>query len=282
MFRIETIFSKGFILMRRSLNSLLLFISIFSAIFLGQAFAVNYTPHEKNFYKTQIRSIKKSWQNLIKNESIIMLDTDSLLKKGRFFLNYEKEFKNCQSWKDYEVLTSKLSQDLAEIERESFDLLSKLNQVSLDQVEKAPTTYTLFVKRISEINQKISEIRLFTIDLSDKKDTTSSWQMIKIQNSADFGDLVDRLDHLVDTFPQITLKSEMKDLLSLGQTEFINTLSENISDTMIGNYHKMDIVFNSINRDLLKTENLLSAGSKGHLIRIHQRWNAILKIVKRK
>ena len=106
--------------------------------------------------------------------------------------------------------------------------------------------------------------------------------MIKIQNSADFGDLVDRLDHLVDTFPQITLKSEMKDLLSLGQTEFINTLSENISDTMIGNYHKMDIVFNSINRDLLKTENLLSAGSKGHLIRIHQRWNAILKIVKRK
>ena len=229
-----------------------------------------------------MRFIKNSWEDLIKNESRIFLNTDSLLKKGRRIFKYEKQIKTCQSWKDYTKIITKLDLDLAEIERESYLLLSTINKIDLDKIEKTPSIYTLFIKRISEINQKISEIRIYTLNLNEKKETVLSWQIMREKYSADMVDLIDRLHHLVDTFPQITLKTNVKSLLSLGQTEFINTLSEDISETMIGNYHKMDIVFNSVNRDLLKTENLLSNGSKGHLLRIHQRWNAILKIIKRK
>ena len=52
-------------------------------------YALNYTPHEQRFYKTQAKYIKSNWKKIIKNESeafVEVIDVSKLIEENKALL----------------------------------------------------------------------------------------------------------------------------------------------------------------------------------------------------
>ena len=240
----------------------------------------NFSKHESRFYQAQAIFIKENWKKIIENESDRLVNTGPIvndvdrLKKEYVKLKKCNDKTNC-----FMDCLKKMREVLNNLELQSLNILSSLGGINLSRIEKSPTRYTLLIKSLADINQTITELKiLINGKLSDEKFSLTD----KENDLSDLITLSENLHFLIKTVPQTMFKEKAKNLLILGENEFINQLSISISKMEIKNFHNLDKIFNTINRDLQKGENLVSMSSKSTLRQIHQRWNAILKIVKRK
>ena len=247
-------------------------------------FLVNsaYTPHEERFYKTQVDFIKKNWIKVIKNESQELVSTKKLVEISDKLSSTIEKVRGCSSLgacnKEIEALKAKLNN----VEIECINLLSKLGGLTLSTVQKSTHRYTLFIKRVTDINHNLSEIKF---SLNDLRSTSTENTRGATSSSTDINDLVaisERLVFQISTLPHIFINQKAQDLLTLGNSEFVQHLESDIQNVPVGKFHELDVVFNLMNRDLQKGQELISSRSKSILLQIHQRWNAILKIIKRK
>lgn len=239
-----------------------------------------FTPHEEKFYQVQYSFIKKNWQKLIKNESVILIDTESLLSKAKS-LNFKiQTIKPCKEVSECKDAITSLKIILQEIESECLLILSKLAILEISTIEKNPTKYTEFIKRISDIGHILSKNQIQIIEIFIQQDESNQTKNEPLVSLNDLILISENLYFQLQSIPQILLNEKVQNILILGSNEFIENLSETINQKKIGEFHELDKIFNVINRDLLKNQDYLSASSKSILLEIHQRWNAILKIIK--
>ena len=258
-------------------KSLLFFLFIFSL-----RVNASFTPHEARFYKTQVNFIKNNWNKIIENESIEILDTKSLVSSASSLDKEIEQISICQSSDECIYGLKSLSSTLDQIENECFKLLTKLGALTLSTIEKSTHRYTIFIKRLTDINHNISENKFLINEILNKQSELRSTNYDLKANIKDLTVVSERLSFQIVTIPQIFLNNKVQDLLILGDNEFIKYLNENINNVSIDKFHELDIVFNVMNRDLQKRQELISSQSKSILLQVHQRWNAILKIIKRK
>ena len=258
------------------------FIAICLISFCFDSYGAYYTKHEKRFYENQIKFIKKSWAKLIKNESEEFVDTSTLIKKTKDLKTGFKSLKKCKEAQDCEITISSLLARLSEIENECLKVLTGIGELELSIIEKYPNRYTAFIKKISDIINNISMAKNLALEKSRNKLQGKNWQEIVEKSSEDLILHLDNLHFQINSIPQITIKKSVSELLNLGQTEYISQLDDELTTSSDAKFHSLDKTFNGMNRDLLKSNDLLSSGSKSYLLQIHQRWNAILKIVKKK
>ena len=246
-------------------------------------FLVNsaYTPHEERFYKTQVSFIKKNWEKVLRNESQEFVDTQKLVSISDNLSGKIQKVKTCSSLNACNKEIIDLKASLSNIETECINLLTKLGGLTLSTVQKSTHHYTLFIKRVTDINHNLSEIKFLLNDLYNVEENKPG----AASNTTEINDLIaisERLVFQITTLPQILINKKAQDLLILGNSEFVQHLDPKIQNVPISKFHELDIVFNLMNRDLQKGQELISSKSKSILLQIHQRWNAILKIIKRK
>ena len=242
----------------------------------------SYTPHEMRFYKAQANFIKGNWKKIIRNESAQMIETKHFVQTGSSLPALIKKIKNCSSIDICKNDLIKLTERLQKIENESLTILSSLAALELSVIEKNPTKYTLFIKHITDINHVLSESRLLINQINISSKMISPVESKVEEGLTDLISITENLSFQIKTLPQVLINDDVKTILTLGESEFVNHLESSITDLPISRFHELDKVFNVMNRDLQKNKTLISSNSRNVLLQIHQRWNAILKIVKRK
>ena len=258
------------------------FIYILLIIVWGNNSFANYTPHEKRFYKAQVSFIKKNWHKLVKNESEEIVETDKLISIGKNLKSKVISLNKCEDIYSCKDDLISLRSILQKIETECLMILSKLGALKISTIEKNPTKYTQFIKKITDINHSLAENQIQINEIFYQKDNST---LSKTNLSVSLKDILlvsENLTFQIQTIPQVLMYEKVKNLLIMGNSEFIENLTDSISQNEMGHFHELDKVFNVMNRDMQKNKELLSSSSRSILLQIHQRWNAILKIVKRK
>ena len=255
-------------------------IFLYSIFFTFSAYT-NYSANEKRFYTAQVKFIKSNWGKLIKNESHELIDISNLTKfRGSLKLVIE-EISNCRENRDCLKNLKIASSKLSEIENYTFLALSNMGALNISVIEKNPNKYPLFIKKLTDINHSLSENKIYLNEVLQKY-LISSQKLMTQQDLKDLILLLNKLLFQISSLPQTLLNEDAKSLLTLGESEFINQLKPSILNISMGKFHELDKVFNLMNRDLQKNQDLISSNSRSLLMQIHRRWNAILKIVKRK
>ncbi len=257
---------------------------LFIVMSIDVTLALSYTAHEHRFYQAQAKFIKSNWKKIIKNESAPLVSIDQLLDSAADLDKKTQHFINCRKSKNCRESLSKLTSAFEKIEADTFLILSKLGGVKLSVIEKNQNRYPLFIKKISDLNHLLYKARtsINSFYISAEESMNSSFAPPFEKIIPDLETLSENISFQAKSVPQIMMNENVKELLILGENEFIRHLSSSISDTPIEKYHQLDKVFNVMNRDLQKNTGLISPSSKNTLVQIHSRWNAILKIVKRK
>ena len=265
-------------------NFFLINIFLFAIISIEVTFAISYTAHEHRFYQAQAKFIKSNWKKIIKNESVPLVNIDQLLDSVEDLDKKTELFINCRKSKNCSESLSKLSSTFEKIEGDTFLILSKLGGIKLSVIEKNRNRYPLFIKKISDLNHLLykarTSINSFYISVEESMNSRFSPPFENI--IPDLRTLSENISFQAKSVPQIMMNKNVKELLILGENEFVRHLSGSINDIPIEKYHQLDKIFNVMNRDLQKNTGLISPSSKNTLVQIHSRWNAILKIVKRK
>lgn len=255
--------------------NLLLFIFIFNT----EVYSA-YSMQEQRFFTSQVDSIKSEWHKIQQNESAKFINLADISSNSTQLISTQQKIKNCSTNDVCLAEVNKLLGILKSIENQCIKKFEEIGFLTIKDIEKNNFHYTKVIKNISDMINIISENQIYLFEiLKNFSDFNNQSTFASYQS-----DLLLKLDKLIfkiDGLGNLLLKKEVENLLVLGKREFIDLLKRNISEIKIEELHELDKIFNVINRDLLKNEVSLSSSSKNIMMIIHQRWNSILKIVKR-